>query len=176
MSSGKELVFTAYGHGNVIDKIAVSSFDSSSDNSWYSNDSDARTYCKTLNVLKLTGGSWLHAKIIPENTPFTLSHFLPLGFSDVILKITDRALQDAVREIDKEELAVALKGCGEAVFDKISRNMSSNAFQMLKDLMESHKTLLEKETTASRDKIIAHLQYLESEAGNYICYSKEKDK
>jgi hypothetical protein len=161
MSDKNEMVVTAYGHDNVIDKIAVSSFDDSTERDWWNkNESDANTYCKTLNGLKLMGGQWVYARIVPENTPVALSLFLPSRFSVLIQKTTDRVLQKVFMKIDKEELAVALKGCGEEVLEKVSRNMSTGAYQILKDNMESEMQSF-KDVIASQDKIIAVLLHFE---------------
>lgn len=47
--------------------------------------------------------------------------------------LSDRDLQTLIREIDMGQLAVALKGASPAVKDKILKNMSSRAAQMLND-------------------------------------------
>jgi hypothetical protein len=175
MSSEKELVITAYGHDNVIDKISVSYFSSSSSHWQYRNDSDANTYCKMINNLELVGASWIFAKIIPENTPIDLSLFLPLRFSDLILRLTDRTLQKVFRELDSQELATALKGCGEAVLEKVYKNMTSRASQMLKEDMESMKPVRKKDVMAYQDKIIQLLQHL-ADVGEIVITGSEENK
>jgi hypothetical protein len=170
MSDKKEMVVTAYGHDNVIDKIAVSSFDGSTGKDWqYKYESDAQTYCKTVNGLKLMEGSWVYARIVPENTPVALDLFLPSRFSVLIQKTTDKVLQKVFMKIDKEELATALKGCSEEVLEKVSRNMSTGAYQMLKDHMESlGPEVIRKDVTVSQDKIISALLHFEDAGENTI--------
>jgi flagellar motor switch protein FliG len=162
MGTGKEMVVTAYGHDNVIDKIAVSSFDDSSGKNWqYEIKSDAHTYCKMLNNIELMGDSWIFARIVPETTPVTLSLFFPLRFSDLIKKITGRSLQMVFRELNDRELAAAFKGCDKAVLDKISGNMPTGAYQILKDNMESMEPVKKKDTIDSRDKMISIIRHLQ---------------
>ena len=92
MGRGKDIVLTIYGHEKNIDKIAVSSFDVSSDR-WYNDSNNARTYCDMINALKLEGDSWVYAKIIPENTPFDPNLLTPYRFSDLILSLHNIAIQ-----------------------------------------------------------------------------------
>jgi hypothetical protein len=159
MGTGKEMVITAYGHDNVIDKIAVSSFDNSTKKDWqHRNDSDAHTYCEMLNDLKLMGASWIFANIIPEKTPVALSLFLPFRFHEMIKKISDRSLQKVFREFNNRELATAFKGCGEDVLEKISRNMSTEAYQILNDDMEPIESVNRKNSQDKFINIIRHLQ------------------
>ena len=49
--------------------------------------------------------------------------------------LSDRDLQTLIREIDMSQLAVALKGASQAVKDKLTKNMSSRAAEMLTDDM-----------------------------------------
>jgi hypothetical protein len=83
MGNGRDIVITAYGHDRKIDKIAVSAFDSALNHYGDSDDSNARTYCDTINNLELNGKSWVFAKIVPENAPFSPDAFVPLKF-DII--------------------------------------------------------------------------------------------
>jgi flagellar motor switch protein FliG len=53
-------------------------------------------------------------------------------FEDLI-NLTDRDVQTFIREIDTNRLAVALKGSSPAVSDKLFKNMSSRAAEMMKD-------------------------------------------
>jgi flagellar motor switch protein FliG len=53
-------------------------------------------------------------------------------FEDLV-NLTDRDVQTFIREIDTNRLAVALKGSSPAVSDKLFKNMSSRAAEMMKD-------------------------------------------
>jgi hypothetical protein len=78
MGNEKTTVITVYGHNKAIDKIAVSLFDTPK-RDYYSpiDDSNAKTYCDTINDIKLEGESWVSAKIVSENVQYTLDAFLP---------------------------------------------------------------------------------------------------
>ena len=171
MGSGRDLVVTAYGHGNVIDKIAVSSFENSAG---YGQGSDASTYCAMLNGLRQEENSWVFARVVPENNPVDLRFFLPVSFSVLILKLDDRSLQKVLREIDNQELAKALKGCGEDVLDKVFRNMSSRASKMMKEDMDYMGSIRMKDVEIAQNKIIFVIKHLE-EIGEIIIARSEEE-
>lgn len=54
-----------------------------------------------------------------------------------LLYADDRGLQKLLREVSKEDLALALKMCPEELQEKIFRNMSERAVEMLKEDMEA---------------------------------------
>jgi flagellar motor switch protein FliG len=140
---GKSVVITTYGHSNVIDKIAVSLFDKDKTSASYydkSDEANAKNYCDTLNRLKLEGESWVFARIVSENSPYSLNSFLPLKF-DMVQELDNKAIQKVLREIDSQELAKALRGEKEAVKEKIFKNMSERAAQMVKDDIEYMKKM-----------------------------------
>ena len=60
------------------------------------------------------------------------------AFEDLI-DIDDRGMQDLLREVQSDILIVALKGASEAIKQKIFKNMSQNATEILKDDLEAHK-------------------------------------
>ena len=55
---------------------------------------------------------------------------------DDIANLTDREIQMILREVDSKDLAVALKGSGEELKDRIFTNMSERVGTMLKEEME----------------------------------------
>ncbi|MGI5836432.1 MAG: flagellar motor switch protein FliG [Chloroflexota bacterium] len=56
-------------------------------------------------------------------------------FEDII-KLDDRSIQRVLREIDTKDLALALKGASEEVKNRIFKNMSTRAAQILREDME----------------------------------------
>jgi flagellar motor switch protein FliG len=50
-----------------------------------------------------------------------------------LANLSDRDVQTMIREVDMNQLGIALKGATEAVKDKILKNMSGRAAQMLAD-------------------------------------------
>jgi hypothetical protein len=161
MGNKRSIVVTAYGHNKTIDKIAVSSFEES-EGSYYSNQkSDAKMYCYTINSLELKGDSWVFAKILSENIQYSLNVFTPWKFSDVIIKLDDRAVQKVLKEIDSQELAKSLKDQGEKIKEKIFRNISNRASQMLKEYIEFMRPIRLIDVIESQEKILNIIRHLE---------------
>ncbi|MDR1176061.1 MAG: hypothetical protein LBK83_11405 [Treponema sp.] len=161
MGNGRDMVITVFGHDRAIDKIAVSSFDRTVNHyGGYNKDSSANAYCATINSLELNGNSWVFAKIVPENVQYPVDSFFPLKF-DIILRLDDRAIQRIMRELNSQDLARALKGENEIVKEKIFRNMSKGAAQMLKEDMEFTGEILISAVKESQEKIIGIIRHLE---------------
>ena len=158
MDNGKTIVVTAYGQNKSVNKIAVSSFDVSK---------DANTYCKIINSVELNGGCWIFAKILSENTQYELDVFIPLNFSDVIIKLDNRAVQKVLREVDLYEIAKSLKDQDETVKGKIFINMSKRASKMLKEDMEVMGSITINDIKETQEKILMVIRYLE-EVGEII--------
>jgi flagellar motor switch protein FliG len=171
MRNGRTIVITAYGHNKDIDKIAVSSFENS-ENGYYNRGSDAETYCNTINSLQLKGDSWIFAKAVSENTQYGLDEFLPLKFSDVIIKLDNMAIQKILRATDALELAKSLKGQDEPVKEKILSNMSKRASQMLKEDIEYMGPIRIEDVKESQEKILNIIRHLEQTGEIVITYYK----
>jgi lysine/ornithine N-monooxygenase len=171
MGNGKDVIITVCGHEKQIDKFSVRLFDNSGDNYSDDNISNAEAYCDTINSLELNGDSWLVAKIISENTQYTLDTFIPLRF-DSIMVLDDRAVQKLLREVDSIELAKALKGADETIQEKIFKNMSKRAVQMLKEDMEYMGPVRKKDVEKSQENILNILRHLEETGEIVISHSQ----
>ena len=55
---------------------------------------------------------------------------------DDLIKLDDRAMQELMKEVSKEDLPVALRGASPDVKEKFLKNMSSRAAEMLKEDMD----------------------------------------
>lgn len=84
-----------------------------------------------------------------------------------ILKLDDRSIQLVLREVDTRDLAVALKGASEEVKEKIFKNMSKRAAQLLKDELEFMGPVRVKDVEEAQQKIINVIRRLE-EAGEIV--------
>jgi hypothetical protein len=170
MSDGKSVVVTTYGHGNVIDNIAVSLFDKYKTNgySWEEkyDETNARTYCNTMNKLILEGESWVFARIISENIPYSLDSFSPEKF-DMILELDNMAIQKTLREVDSQVLTKAMKGEKEPVKEKIFSNMSERAARMLKDDLECMGPVGINDVMEAQEQIIRIIHHL-ADSGEFI--------
>jgi flagellar motor switch protein FliG len=176
MEIEKNIVITAFGHDRTIDKIAVSSFDKAVDHyGRYSGDANADAYCATINNLELSGNSWIFAKIVAENVQYPVDLFSPLQF-DIILRLDDRAIQRVLREIDAQDIARALKGEKEDVKEKIFRNMSKRAAQMLQEDMEYMGGIRISAVKESQKKFVDIVRHLEQTGEVVIAYEGDTVK
>jgi flagellar motor switch protein FliG len=84
-------------------------------------------------------------------------------FEDLV-KLDDRSLQRVLREVDMRELALALKGASEELKDKIFRNMSQRAAQILREEMDYMGPVRLRDVTVAQRRIVDIVRKLE-EAG-----------
>ena len=81
-------------------------------------------------------------------------------FDDIVL-VDDRGLQKVLRSVESQELAVALKAATDEVKDKIFRNMSERAGEILKEEMEVSGAVRIKDVTDAQQKITKIIQDME---------------
>jgi flagellar motor switch protein FliG len=84
-------------------------------------------------------------------------------FEDIV-QLDDRAVQQILKEVDLKELATALKGVNQDVQNKVFRNMSERAVNMLKEDMDFMGPVRLKVVEESQQKIVGVIRRLE-EAG-----------
>lgn len=84
-------------------------------------------------------------------------------FEDLV-KLDDRSLQRVLREIEMRELALALKGASEELKEKIFRNMSQRAAQILREEMDYMGPVRLRDVAAAQRRIVDIVRKLE-EAG-----------
>ena len=159
MNNEKSIVITTYGCNERIDKIAISLFDNSQ--IFYSKNGNAQTYCDMMNSLEIGGDSWVFAKLVPQNTPFSLNIMIPFNFPKLLLSIDNRAIQKILREVDMKDLAIAIKGCSDIFLEKVFKNVSSRVLQALKQEMEYANSVQKQEIMNKRDKILSVVRRLE---------------
>jgi flagellar motor switch protein FliG len=81
-------------------------------------------------------------------------------FEDVVL-VDDKGLQKVLRSVESQELAVALKASSDEVKQKIYRNMSQRAAEILKEEMEVTGAVRMKDVTDAQQKITRIIQDME---------------
>jgi hypothetical protein len=69
------IVLTTYGHGDKIDKMAVSVFDRV-DDMHRNRMTNPRRYCDTINALALKDNKWIYAQVLKQNIQYPLSIML----------------------------------------------------------------------------------------------------
>ncbi len=82
---------------------------------------------------------------------------------DNLMDIDDRGIQALLREVGSDALAIALRGAEPEVQDKILRNMSKRAAEILKDDMEVRGPVKLAEVEAAQKEIVAVAQRLAEE-------------
>jgi len=87
-------------------------------------------------------------------------------FEDIVL-LTDRAIQMVLREIDMEDLGLALKTVGDEVSEKIFSNLSNRAANMLKEDMEFMGPVRIRDVEEAQQRIVNEIRRLE-EAGDIV--------
>jgi flagellar motor switch protein FliG len=82
---------------------------------------------------------------------------------DNLLDVDDRGIQALLREVGSDTLAVALRGAEPEVQEKILRNMSKRAAEILKDDMEARGPVKLADVEASQKEIVVIAQRLAEE-------------
>jgi flagellar motor switch protein FliG len=87
-------------------------------------------------------------------------------FEDIVL-LTDKAVQMVLREIDMEDLALALKTVDDEVSEKIFSNLSNRAADMLQEDMEFMGPVRIRDVEEAQQRIVAEIRRLE-EMGDIV--------
>ena len=95
-------------------------------------------------------------------------------FEDIIY-IDDRGMQSLLKEVDSSKLTLALKTAPDEIKDKIFRNMSSRAAEMLRDDLESKGPVKLSEVEAEQKEILKIVRKLADE-GQIVIASKGGDE
>jgi flagellar motor switch protein FliG len=99
---------------------------------------------------------------IEENDPELADEIkqMMFVFEDIVL-VDDKGLQKVLRSVESQELAVALKAASEEVKQKIFKNMSERAAEILKEEMEVSGAVRMKDVTDAQQKITRIIQEME---------------
>lgn len=95
-------------------------------------------------------------------------------FEDILL-VNDKGIQSVLKEIDNDDLALALKTASESLRDKIFRNMSERASQLIKEDMEFMGPVRVADVEAAQQKIVDVVRRLE-DAGEIIISGRGGEK
>ncbi len=95
-------------------------------------------------------------------------------FEDVIL-VNDKGIQAVLREIDNDELSLALKTASEDLKEKIFRNMSERAVELVKEDMEYMGPVRITDVEAAQQRIVDVVRRLE-DAGEIIIAGRGGEK
>ena len=84
-------------------------------------------------------------------------------FEDILL-LDDRAIQRVLRDVDNNELGIALKGANEEVQNVIFKNLSKRLSAMIKEDMEFMGPVRMKDVEEAQQKIVGIIRKLEDSA------------
>ncbi|MFQ5489587.1 MAG: flagellar motor switch protein FliG [Phycisphaerae bacterium] len=95
-------------------------------------------------------------------------------FEDILL-VNDKGIQSVLKEVDNEELSLSLKTASPELRDKIFRNMSERAVQLIKEDMEYMGPVRVSDVEAAQQKIVDVVRRLE-DAGEIIISGRGGEK
>jgi flagellar motor switch protein FliG len=123
----------------------------------------ARTVADIVNAMDRDTSDTVMAALENENAELHQKIREMLFVFDDLADVDDRGMQTILREVSSENLAVALRGAEPAVSEKIFRNMSKRAAEILKEDMEARGPVKLTEVEAAQREIIAVAQKLAEE-------------
>ncbi len=94
-------------------------------------------------------------------------------FEDIIL-VNDKGIQSMLREVENDELAIALKTASEAMQEKIFKNMSTRASEMIKENMEFMGPVRLSDVEQAQQRIVDIVRRLE-ETGEVVISGRGGD-
>ncbi|HUU83405.1 MAG TPA: flagellar motor switch protein FliG [Phycisphaerae bacterium] len=95
-------------------------------------------------------------------------------FEDIML-VNDKGIQAVLKEVDNEELALALKTASEELKEKIFKNMSERAAQLIREDMEYMGPVRVSDVEGAQQKIVDVVRRLE-DAGELIISGRGGEK
>ena len=95
-------------------------------------------------------------------------------FEDII-RVNDKGIQAVLKEVENDELALALKTASEELKQKIFKNMSERAAQLIKEEMEFMGPVRVSDVEAAQQQIVDVVRRLE-DAGEVIIAGRGGEK
>jgi len=93
---------------------------------------------------------------------------------DDLVNLDDRSIQLLLKEVTTDELSIALKTAPEALKEKIFKNMSQRAVQLLKEEMELKGPVRVSEVQKAQQNIVKIARKLEAEGKLVLTKGEEK--
>jgi flagellar motor switch protein FliG len=94
---------------------------------------------------------------------------------DNLVDVDDRSIQSLLREVPSQSLTLALKGADDGVKEKIFRNMSKRASEMLREDLEVMGPVRLSEVEAAQKEVLSIARRM-AETGDLVLASKGADK
>ena len=116
--------------------------------------SGAKLAANILNKLDRTAEQTILNNITQRNNDLAETiRQLQFVFDDLV-QLDDRTMQEVLKEVNKDQLTVALKAAKEEVRNKFYKNMSERAVQMLKEDMEAKGPIKLSEVEKTQQEIL----------------------
>ncbi|HQT26040.1 MAG TPA: FliG C-terminal domain-containing protein, partial [Burkholderiales bacterium] len=128
-------------------------------------------------IMNYMGGGQETAAIenIREHDPDMAQEILDAMFVfENLLEVEDRGIQLLLREIQSESLIIALKGASEELREKIFKNMSQRAAEMMREDLESKGPVRVSEVEAEQKEILKVVRRL-AEEGQIVLAGKGEE-
>ena len=158
-----------------LDDMLEKQFSGNSDNIRTSAVGGLKTAANIMNFLDST----LEAELIEKVKE--IDDEMGTGIEDLmfvfenLVEVDDRGIQALLREISSETLIIALKGSDEAIKEKIFKNMSRRAGEMLRDDLEARGPVKLSEVESAQKEILSVARRM-AETGEIALGSKGGDE
>ncbi|MEQ1579608.1 MAG: flagellar motor switch protein FliG [Steroidobacteraceae bacterium] len=108
-----------------------------------------------VNLMDMTAGTTLMEQIQKSDEALSTRIQDLMFVFDNLLEIDDRGMQELLRQVQSDRLLLALKGAEEELKEKIFKNMSQRAAEMLKDDLEAKGPVKLSEVEAAQKEVLA---------------------
>lgn len=125
--------------------------------------SGIKTVAEVLNHCDKTTEQLVLEKIEEQNETVAESIRQLMFVFDDLVNVDDRGIQMILKEISSDDLALALKTASEALKEKIFKNMSQRAAQILKEEMQTKGPVRVSDVEKAQQNIVKIARRLESE-------------
>jgi flagellar motor switch protein FliG len=112
---------------------------------------------------------------LDKNAPELAAEVRKLTFTfDNLIQLDDPSIQRVLREVDAKDLAMALRGVSDELRDKIFKNLSSRASEMLKEDISASGPVRMRQVEESQQRIVGIVRRLE-ESGDLVIQRGTED-
>jgi flagellar motor switch protein FliG len=108
-----------------------------------------------VNLMDMTAGTVLMEQIQKSDEALSTRIQDLMFVFDNLLEIDDRGMQELLRQVQSDRLLLALKGAEDSLKEKIFKNMSQRAAEMLKDDLAAKGPVKLSEVEAAQKEVLA---------------------
>ena len=122
-----------------------------------------RTAVEILNFLPSAQSSQIVEEMRNQNEQLAQSIMDEMFVFEDLLTLDDRGVQTLLREVQSESLIIALKGASQELRDKVFKNMSNRAAEMLREDLEAKGPVKLSEVEKEQKEILSAVRRLADE-------------